>query len=101
MDVSTVTEQFKRTFDGASLNELGKLTRLCRREREATPYRLMMTLIESFATGKLDSIADIHRAFNALCEKQVQYKPFHNQLSKAGFPTFVRLVLDRLFNELA
>ena len=101
MGVSTVTKQFKQTFNEASLNELGKATRLCRREREATPYRLMLTLIESFATGTLDSIADIHRAFNALCEKQVQYKPFHNQLSKAGFPSFVRLVLSRLFNELA
>ncbi len=101
MDVSTVTKQFKRTFNEASLNELGKATRLCRREREATPYRLMLTLIESFATGTLDSIADIHRAFNALCNKQVQYKPFHNQLSKSGFPAFVRLVLSRLLNELA
>ncbi len=98
---STVTKQFKRTFDEASLNALGKVTRLCRREREATPYRLMLTLIESFAVGKLDSIADIHRAFNALCEKSVQYKPFHNQLSKRGFPTFVRLMLTRLLNELA
>jgi len=101
IEVSTVTKQFKRTFDEASLNELGKATRLCRREREATPYRLMLTLIESFATGTLDSIADIHRAFNALCERQVQYKPFHNQLSKAGFPTFVRVMLSRLLNELA
>jgi hypothetical protein len=96
-----VTRQFKRTFDEASLNELGKATRLCRREREATPYRLMLALVESFATGTLDSIADIHRAFNALCARQVRYKPFHNQLSKPGFPMFMRLMLSRLLNELA
>jgi hypothetical protein len=101
INASTVVRQFKRTFDEVSLNELGKATRLCRREREATPYRLMLTLIEAFASGKLDSIADIHRAFNALCDKRVQYKPFHNQLSKAGFPVFVRLMLSRLLNELA
>jgi len=101
IEASTVTRQFKRTFDEVSLNELGKVTRLCRREREATPYRLMLTLVEAFASGRLDSIADIHRAFNALCDKQVQYKPFHNQLSKAGFPSFVRLMLSRLLNELA
>jgi hypothetical protein len=98
---STVSKQFKRTFDEASLNKLGKATRLCRREREATPYRLMLTLVEAFASGSVDSIADIHRAFNALCDKQVQYKPFHNQLSKPGFPTFVRAMLSRLLNELA
>jgi hypothetical protein len=101
IQASTVTRQFKRTFDETSLNELGKATRLCRREREATPYRLMLTLVEAFATGTLDCIADIHRAFNALCDKQVHYKPFHNQLSKAGFPTFVRVMLSRLLNDLA
>jgi hypothetical protein len=98
---STVLRQFKRTFDEASLNELGKATRLCRRERDATPYRLMLTLIEAFASGSLDSIADIHRAFNALCAKKMQYKPFHNQLAKPGFATFVRAMLSRLLNELA
>ncbi len=86
--VSTMTKQFKRTFNEQALNELGKATRLCRREREATPYRPMLTLIKSFATGTLGSIAGIHRAFNALCKKQVQYKPFHNQLSKSFFHTF-------------
>jgi hypothetical protein len=96
-----MTKQFKRTFDEASLNALGKATRLCRREREATPWRLMLALVESFATGTVDSIADIHRSFNALCERQVQYKPFHNQLRKPGFARFVREVLSRLLNELA
>jgi len=96
-----MTKQFKRTFDEQSLNKLGKSTRLCQREREATPYRLMLSLIEAFATGTLDSIADIQRAFNALCHRQVQYKPFHNQLCKRGFPDFVRLVLNRLLNDLA
>jgi hypothetical protein len=90
-----MVRQFKRSFDESSLNELGKATRLCQREREATPYRLMVTLIEAFSSGKLDSIADIHRAFNALCERQVHYKPFHNQLAKRGFPQFVRLMLTR------
>ena len=91
-EISTVTRQFLRSFSEASLNELGKATRLCRREREATPFRLMLALLESFATGALDSIADIHRAFNALCERQMRYKPFHNQLSKPGFALFMRLM---------
>jgi hypothetical protein len=98
---SIMTKQFKRVFDERALNALGKATRLCRREREATPYRLLVTLVEAFAVGKLDSIADIHRAFNAVCERHVHYKPFHNQLSKAGFPIFMREALSRLFNEQA
>ena len=80
LKASRMTEQFKRTFDPASINKLGKTTLLCRREREVTPYRLVLTLIEAFATETLETIADIHRTFNALCGKHIQYKPFHNQL---------------------
>ena len=100
-DANTVTRQFKRTFSQSTLNEMGKAARLCQREREVTPWRLMLTLIESFSSATVDSIADIQRTFNALCETEVRYKPFHNQLVKAGFPQFVRSVLCRLLDELA
>ena len=100
-DTSTVTKQFKRTFKEATLNDMGKATRLCRREREVTPWRLMMSLIEALSSTTADSIADIQRTFNALCETHVQYKPFHNQLVKPGFPEFVRAVFGRLLDELA
>ena len=101
IDASTVTKQFKNTFDETELNELGKATRLCRREREATPYRLMLALLESFTSGRLDSIADIHRSFNALCRSQIRYKPFHNQLSKSGFAAFTHAVFTRVLSGLA
>lgn len=101
IDASTVVAQFKSTFGESSLNELGKATRLCRRERDATPYRLMLSLIEAFASGTVDTIADIHRTFNALCGSQMRYKPFHNQLAKPGFASFVRLMFTRVLNELA
>ncbi len=101
IEASTMTRQFKRTFGEQTLNELGKMVRFCRRERQVTPFRLALSLIESFAGGTVKCIADIQRGFNALCESDVQYKPFHNQLAKRQFPTFVRLLLSRLLNELA
>ena len=65
---STMTRQFKRSFSEETLNELGKMARFCRRERLVTPFRLALCLIESFSTGSVKCIADIQRAFNALCE---------------------------------
>jgi len=100
-DANTVTRQFKRTFSESRLNAMGKAARLCQREREITPWRLMLSLIEAFSSATVDSIADLQRTFNALCETGVQYKPFHNQLVKAGFPEFVRAVLCRMLDELA
>ena len=99
--VSTALRQFKRTLGEQTLNELGRRCRFCRREREVTPFRLALSLIESFANTSTRCIADIQRTFNALCETTVQYKPFRNQLSKRQFPTFMRRLLSRLLTELA
>ena len=101
IEVSTVTRQFKRTFDEGMLNELGKRTRLCQRERTVTPFRLALSLIEVFASPRVPCIADLHRGFNALCEESVRYKPFHNQLAKRGFAQFMRELQSQLLNELA
>ena len=56
IDASTVVQRFKSTFDEASLNALGKATRLCRREREATPYRLMLALLECIEPQRVDRV---------------------------------------------
>lgn len=101
IETTTATRHFARLFGQDTLNELGKRTRLCQREREVTPFRLALSLIESFASGRVHCIADLHRGFNALCDGTVRYKPFHNQLSKRGFAVFMRALLSRMLNELA
>jgi hypothetical protein len=99
--VSMAIRQFKRSFDKDSLNDLGRACGLCRREREVTPFRLALALLSCFAAGQARYIADIVRAFNALTGAQVRYKPFHNQLAKRQFPTFMRLLVARLLEQLA
>lgn len=99
-NVSGAVRQFKQTFSEQVLNGLGKGVRFCMRIREITPYRLALGLIEVFATMRVETIADAHRAFNALCGTTVQYKPFHNQLVKAAFPTFMRSLCERLMSRL-
>ena len=39
-EISTVSRQLKRTLGERTLNDLGRATRFCRREREVTPFRL-------------------------------------------------------------
>ncbi len=69
--------------------------------RDITPYRLSLGLVEVFATSKVETIADMHRAFNARCRTDVQYKPFHNQLAKSQFPDFMRVMCARSLEQLA
>ena len=98
--ISTVARQFKRTFSQQALNGLGKSIRFCMREREITPYRLALGLIEVFARARVETIADAHRAFNALCDTKVRYKPFHNQLAKTTFPSFMCILCEHLMTRL-
>ena len=92
--VSTVTRQFKRTFDEGMLNELGKRTRLCQRERTVTPFRLALSLIEVFASPRVPCIADLHRGFNALCEESERWSQLFRQflsVISGSLPPLVRL----------
>ena len=101
MEINTIIEQFKRTFDEHALNDLGKRTQLCQRERTVTPYRLALSLIEVFGAGRVPCIADLHRGFNALSGEEVRYKPFHNQLAKSGFARFMRELQSQMLGALA
>ena len=46
------------------------------------------------------TLADILRVFNALADRSVRYKPFHNQLAKDAFPTFMWHLFDLLLEHL-
>ena len=99
--ISMVSRQLTRTLGKETLNRLGRATRFCRRERTVTPFRLAVSLIESFSGDSASCIADIQRSFNALCATKVRYKPFHNQLAKKQFPLFMQALLTELLNGLA
>ncbi len=60
--VSKLAKQFKGLFAASVLNAMGKAVGSCKCEREITPYRLCLELIEVFAAGRIETIADIHRA---------------------------------------
>ncbi len=96
-----LAKRLKRVFSEQVLNGLGKRVGFCKRERDITPYRLCLGLVEVMGLSKIVTIADIHRSFNALSHSDVQYKPFHNQLAKKRFPEFMRLMCERLMEHLA
>lgn len=95
-----IINQFKRAFSETALNDLGKRLGFCQRERDITPYRLALGMLDMFSNYKVNTIADMQRGFNALCEKRVQYKPFHNQLAKRSFPVFIHGLFEHLLCQL-
>jgi len=99
-ELSTLAARFKRVMSETELNALGREVRFCRRERTLTPFRLAVAIVGSFALRPVETLADLHRAFNALFDAEVEYKPFHNQLAKWAFPAFMRELASRLLEAL-
>jgi hypothetical protein len=99
-ELITLAARFKRVMSETELNELGREVRFCRRERLLTPFRLALALVGSFAMRRVETIADLQRAFNALFDTEVAYKPFHNQLAKWSFATFMRELASQLLEAL-
>ena len=97
--VAQFANQIKRVLSPTRLNDLGRRVGFCYRERLITPYRLVLSLLASHATGSVETLADIQRQFNALFGTTVAYKPFHNQLAKRSFKDFMREVLDVILQQ--
>src|SRR5688500_14304835 len=63
------------------------------------PLGLLVACMVTLGSGSALWLADILRSFNAITGGSVQYKPFHNQLSKDEFPEFLRLVVERILSK--
>lgn len=99
--ITQTMNQFTALFSEQALNQLGKDIKFAKRDRDITSYRLSLAVIGVLASHSIDSIADIHRGFNSLFDKAVEYKPFHNQLVKNTFPELMRHILVQLLNRFA
>ena len=97
--VTQFANQIKRVLSPTVINDLGREAGFCVRERLVTPYRLVVSLLAGHAMGRVETLADIQRQFNALFATTVAYKPFHNQLAKRTFPDFMREVLSRILQQ--
>lgn len=93
IEVNTVTRQFKRTFDEYELNELGKRTRLCQRERTVTPFRLALSLIEGFASPKAPLTRCVNEGF--------AISPFTISWRRKGLPSLCASLQHQALEGLA
>jgi hypothetical protein len=96
-----ISDKIQMVFCESDLNELGKELEFSRRERIITPFRLVMSLVESLACGKIETLADLHRNFNAFFEEKISYKAFYNQLSKEQFPQLMIAVTSLILTEMS
>ena len=96
----TVATRFKKSLADKEITNLAREVGFTQRLRQVTPIRVAASFVSCFASQRVESIADILRAFNGLSGRSVHYKPFHNQLSKDEFPKFMKGIFQRLLREL-
>jgi hypothetical protein len=96
---NTELNRITKVLNDLNINEIGKTSRFCSRKRIIKPFELVMSLITALGDKSVSTVTDLHRYFVKLTETDVQYKPFHNQLSKPEFSQLMKSLVDVALNE--
>jgi hypothetical protein len=95
-----VADKFQWVFSEVLLNACGTAAKFCRRRRTITPFRLGLALTATCASQRVETLADFHRGFNALCDTTITYKAFSNQVAQPHFATFMGTMASRLIGDM-
>jgi hypothetical protein len=96
---NTELNRITKVLNDFNINEIGKTSRFYSRKRIIKPFELVMSLITALGDKSVSTVTDLHRYFVKLTETDVQYKPFHNQLSKPEFNQLMKSLVDVALNE--
>ena len=67
-----------RALSVDAVNQLGRNTGQAQRLRTVTPHRLFLAIVSTLGGGRVESLADLLRAFNHQNGVAVAYKAFYN-----------------------
>src|SRR5260221_14195755 len=88
-----VRDALARALSVVDVNQLGRDTGQAVRLRTVTPHRLFLAVVSALASTRVESLADLLRAFNHQQGVEVAYKAFYNRLARVGFARFMRAML--------
>ena len=98
-EANAVQEQLRRAFTPAVVDELRERTGYNPRQRQATAFRLMLTVIEGFLAGQTLSFASL-RAIFVRRFGFVRPCPFQKRFKQASAAAFFRAALERLVSSV-
>ena len=100
IELTKLSHTLGRALAAADVNQLGRESGQAERLRTVTPHRLFLAMVSTLGSGRVESLADLLRAFNHQNGVEVAYKAFYNRLARIGFATFMRGMLARLIDQL-
>ena len=98
--LTIMANKFQSVFDASRLDARGHDRGFCQRQRLITPFRFGLSVVASMASQQVHSMADVHRAFNALWDREVSYKACYNQVATPSWAEFLRTSLCDLMGKL-
>ena len=101
VDVESIARILVSTIGKTAVEETARECGLLKRKRDVTPMSLVIACLSTLGVADARWLADILRTFNRLTGKNVQYKPFHNQLAKDAFPRFLQRLVQQALAKLA
>jgi hypothetical protein len=99
-ELTKLSHTLARALSVDEVNQLGRDTGQAERLRTVTPHRLFLAVVSTLGSGRVESLADLLRAFNYQNDVDVAYKAFYNRLARVGFAAFMQQMLARLIDQL-
>lgn len=101
LEIAEIEKQLKACLGSRCLDECGRQNGLeQRRHRGISSSGLVVSLLASLGSRRIESLADLHRDFQAASESTVNYKPFYEKLDKPGFVRVMKAVFESIVRQL-
>lgn len=100
-EITAVSEQLKQVIARGALWELGDESGFVIRQRAITADRFVPSILKSFASRDVESIADLQRDFNADHRLAVHYKPYYDKLDSPCFPRMMMALFESMLTSLS
>jgi hypothetical protein len=98
--LNEIARQLEESIGKKTMCRLGLESGLVKRQRCLTAQRLVPSLIKAMGSKKLESLADLLRAFNADYHMHIHYKPFYNRMDCQDFPKLMASVFESMLKHL-
>jgi Transposase DDE domain len=101
LEIAEIERRLNSCLSAARLDECGRQEGLEQRQnRGISTSGLVCSLLSSLGSRKVETLADLHRDFQAANESTVNYKPFYEKLDKRGFGRVMQAVFGSIVEGL-
>jgi hypothetical protein len=102
LEIAEIEKSLNTCLGSQRLDQCGRKNGLEQRRHRGIPTSgLVCSLLASLGSRRVETLADLHRDFQAASESSVNYKPFYEKLDKPGFPRSMKEVFEHLLSGLS